>query len=109
MDREPLSNLERKNDFVRRHVGPGAEEQADMLAAAVAAKRSGITDFAAAIKTGALALVFELAKIEPGFIRGAGDQIDKPVFNQLQVEIEPILDFFALLVQRVVGFGDVVA
>lgn len=33
MDREPLSSLERKNDFVRRHVGPGPDEQAEMLAA----------------------------------------------------------------------------
>lgn len=31
MDREPLSSLERKGDFVRRHVGPGPDEQAEML------------------------------------------------------------------------------
>jgi len=44
MDREPLSSLERKNDFVRRHVGPGPEEQAEMLAALGLSSMSGLIE-----------------------------------------------------------------
>ena len=83
--------------------------QANMLAAVVAAKRAGIADFSAAVKTGTLILVFEFAKIKPGFIGSAGDQIDKPVFDQRQVKTQPILDLFALLVQCTIGLVDVAA
>lgn len=44
MDREPLSNLERKSDFVRRHVGPGPDEQSEMLAALGLSSMSGLIE-----------------------------------------------------------------
>lgn len=31
MPKEPLSELEQRNDFIRRHIGPGEEQIAEML------------------------------------------------------------------------------
>ncbi|RVU35044.1 glycine dehydrogenase (aminomethyl-transferring) [Hwanghaeella grinnelliae] len=44
MDREPLSDLERKGDFIRRHVGPGPDEQVEMLAALGLSSMSALID-----------------------------------------------------------------